>query len=41
MTKRPQLNSDLIRRVLGNNYLELSIVKLTLEETLEIGRAHV
>ncbi len=41
MTKRPQLNSDLIRRVLGNNYLELSILKLTLEETLDTETSKV
>lgn len=35
MTKRPQLNGDLIRRVLGDEYLELNIVKIRLEEMLD------
>lgn len=35
MTKRPQLNVDLIRRVLGDEYLQLNIVKIRLEEVLD------
>ncbi|HUH04015.1 MAG TPA: alpha-isopropylmalate synthase regulatory domain-containing protein [Kofleriaceae bacterium] len=41
MTRRPQLNSDLIRRVLGNDYLELTIVKLILEESLDAETSKV
>lgn len=32
MTKRPHANLELIRRVLGSQYLELKIVRLVLEE---------
>lgn len=41
VTKRPQLNSDLIRRVLGSDYLELSIVKIGLEESLDAESSKV
>ena len=35
MTKRPQQNSELIRRVLGDDYLELHILRLTLIEEFD------
>lgn len=41
MTKRPHANLELIRRVLGTEYLELKIEKLTLEEDFESGRSKV
>ncbi|MBI4819222.1 MAG: hypothetical protein HY791_23320 [Deltaproteobacteria bacterium] len=41
MTRRPQENLELIRRVLGDDYLELSIEKLTIEEDLAAERAKV
>jgi hypothetical protein len=41
VTKRPQLNSDLIKRVLGNDYLELNIVKISLTEVLDTETSKV
>lgn len=41
MTKRPHKNSELIRRVLGDNYLELSIKSLEVEEDLEAAQTIV
>lgn len=41
MTKRPPTNLELIRRVLGNEYLNLQVVHLTLEEEAETGASRV
>ena len=41
MTSRPHANLELIRRVLGDNYLELGIQKMVLEESFETGRSKV
>jgi hypothetical protein len=41
VTKRPHANLDLIRRVLGNEYLELRIDKFIVEEDFETGRSKV
>ena len=41
MTKRPHANLELIRRVLGDNYLELGIHKMVVEENFESGRTKV
>ncbi|HTE54061.1 MAG TPA: alpha-isopropylmalate synthase regulatory domain-containing protein [Kofleriaceae bacterium] len=41
MTKRPPTNLELIRRVLGSEYLNLEVVHLTLEEESETGGSRV
>lgn len=41
MTKRPHANLELIRRVLGSDYLELTIEKMTLEENVEDNTSSV
>jgi hypothetical protein len=41
VTKRPPGNLDLIRRVLGNDYLNLEVKHLTLEEDSETGHSRV
>jgi hypothetical protein len=41
VTSRPHGNLELIRRVLGDNYLELGIQKMILEESFETGRSKV
>lgn len=41
VTDRPQANLELIRRVLGNDYLELSIARMTVEEDFENTMSHV
>ena len=41
MTKRPQRNSELIRQVLGKDYLELKVKKLTLEEDFDSAESIV
>jgi hypothetical protein len=39
VTKRPQDNLALIRRVLGDDYLDLDVVRLNLEEDFVTGRS--
>ncbi|MBI2373333.1 MAG: hypothetical protein HYV07_04985 [Deltaproteobacteria bacterium] len=41
MTRRPHENLELIRRVLGDDYLELSIERLVVEEDLAAERSRV
>jgi len=41
VTSRPHGNLELIRRVLGENYLELGIQRMILEEAFESGRSKV
>jgi hypothetical protein len=41
VTKRPHANLDLIRRVLGGDYLNLQVKRLILDEDSETGRAKV
>lgn len=41
VTHRPESNLALIRRVLGSEYLELSITKMSVEEDFETGLTHV
>ena len=41
VTERPHENTDLIERVLGNDYLRLEITRLRLEEDFETGRSRV
>jgi LeuA allosteric (dimerisation) domain len=41
VTKRPPGNLELIRRVLGNDYLNLEVKHLTLEEDSETGKSLV
>lgn len=41
VTKRPHANLELIRRVLGKEYLEVRIEKMILEEDFESGRSKV
>lgn len=41
VTDRPHGNLELIRRVLGGDYLELSVTRMTLEEDFETGMSHV
>ena len=41
VTKRPQSNLELIRRVLGSEYLDLSVTRMNLEEDFETGLSHV
>lgn len=41
MTGRPHDNLELIRKILGSDYLELSIARLSLEEDFESGISHV
>ena len=41
MTKRPHANLELIRRVLGDEYLELAVKKLELVEDFENGTSSV
>ena len=41
MTRRPPTNLELIRRVLGSEYLNLQVVHLTLEEESETGASRV
>jgi hypothetical protein len=41
MTKRPNVSLDLIRRVLGTEYLELHIDKLVLEEDFQSEKSRV
>jgi hypothetical protein len=41
VTERPHENTDLIERVLGNDYLRLEIQRLRLEEDFDTGRSRV
>ena len=41
MTTRPKQSLELIRQVLGDNYLELDVERLVLEEILESEESHV
>ena len=41
VTKRPHANLELIRRVLGSEYLELTIKSLALSETFDPEKSHV
>lgn len=41
MTKRPELNRELIHRVLGKDYLELHILRLTLIEEADASTSRV
>jgi len=41
VTDRPHGNLELIRRVLGSDYLELSVTRMTLEEDFDTGMSHV
>lgn len=41
MTKRPQENFELIKRVLGNDFLQLEIKRLSVDEDFESDATHV